>query len=336
MNRAALTMYGLVEQNAIGKPLSLLISSPEAAEKIIRQLMAAVKALATGGKDDAHSQSSGTRTTVFPPEESEAHRGNQGHIFFTSLFLTIVAETKGAKGSKPLCVLSIRDITDDRHKSQLLEEEKARSDQLLTNILPRSIATRLSNGDRNIADGYENVSVLFFDLVGFTSMSSKMPPQELVATLNDVFSGFDDIILQNGCEKIKTIGDAIMVASGLPEPRPDHGRALVQTGLDFIEHLKSVNQRRGLSLNCRIGINSGPVVAGVIGKMKFAYDLWSDTVNVASRMESTSLSGRIQVSRSAYELTYKFFDYEERPAVEVKGKGLMQCYLVIGPKQQSQ
>jgi class 3 adenylate cyclase len=160
-----------------------------------------------------------------------------------------------------------------------------------------------------------------------------MPPKDLVETLNHVFSGFDDIIIKNGCEKIKTIGDAIMVASGLPEPRPDHARALVQTGLEFIEHLKSVNAARGLSLNCRIGLNSGPVVAGVIGKIRTAFDIWSDTVNVASRMESTSLSGRIQVSRSTYELTYKFFDYEERSSVEVKGKGQMQCYLVIGPSK---
>jgi class 3 adenylate cyclase len=200
------------------------------------------------------------------------------------------------------------------------------------NILPRSVANRLSAGESVIADYFDNVTILFLDLSGFTAMSSTMTPQEVVTTLNSIFTGFDDIVVHYGAEKIKTIGDCIMIATGLPEKRPDHARVMLQIALELVQHVHRVNAQLGSSINFRIGLNSGPVVAGVIGKVKYCYDCWSDSVNIASRMESTAPLGCIQVSRATYEQTYAYFEFEERGMIPVKGKGEMLAYICKGPK----
>ena len=177
-----------------------------------------------------------------------------------------------------------------------LAKEHERSEGLLHNILPRSIARRLKRERAAIADGFAQVSVLFADIVGFTELSARMPPSELVALLNKLFSELDDLAERRGLEKIKTIGDAYMVASGLPEPRADHAEALVLFALDMLEVADRWGREAGHPLALRVGVHAGPVVAGVIGKRKFIYDLWGDTVNIASRMESHGAPGRIQVT----------------------------------------
>ncbi|KUJ77015.1 hypothetical protein AVO45_11090 [Ruegeria marisrubri] len=209
-----------------------------------------------------------------------------------------------------------------------LEREYERSERLLLNILPEPIATRLKDRPHLIADEYPSVSVLFADIVDFTRTSEALSPPELVRALNRAFTRFDELVEKHGCEKIKTIGDAYMVVSGLPEPREDHADAMVALALDMIDAAEEINASSDFPFTMRIGINSGPVVAGVIGERKFAYDLWGDTVNVASRMESHSKPGVIQISEATRAQLGKPVRVDPLGDMEIKGKGLMRTYAV--------
>jgi class 3 adenylate cyclase len=217
-----------------------------------------------------------------------------------------------------------------RQRTRELTEEKQTSERLLLNVLPGPIAERLKTGENLIVDRFDAVSVLFADIVGFTALSSRTSPEALVTMLNELFSMFDRLAEQHGLEKIKTIGDAYMVVAGIPHPVADHAAAIADMALDMIAFVEAYSRRLGLELTIRVGIHTGPVVAGVIGTKKFIYDLWGDTVNTASRMESHGVPGRIQVSEATYQLLAGRFALEPRPLIEVKGKGAMQTYLVIG------
>lgn len=206
-----------------------------------------------------------------------------------------------------------------------LEKEQARSEALLRNILPGSIADRLKEGPRVIAERFENVSILFADLVGFTPLSRTMPPEEIVGMLNQVFTGFDRKAQELGLEKIKTIGDAYMLASGVPDPRPDNAAACLEMAAAMLEHMKEV-RRAWPGLELRIGVHSGPVVAGVIGESKFSYDIWGETVNLASRMESHGVPGRIHASDDFVAALGGSGNFEERGVVEVKGHGPVRTW----------
>lgn len=211
-----------------------------------------------------------------------------------------------------------------------LQSEQERSERLLLNILPESIAIRLKEEHQTIAESFAEVSVLFADIVGFTEISSKVSPPELVKLLNEIFSAFDHLAEEHGLEKIKTIGDAYMVVAGLPVHREDHAAAIANMALDMQQALVKFNSQTSQNFRIRIGIATGPVVAGVIGIKKFIYDLWGDTVNMASRMESQGIAGRIQVTRATYECLKKEYFFEERGIVQVKGKGEMPTYFLVG------
>jgi adenylate cyclase len=209
-----------------------------------------------------------------------------------------------------------------------VEQEKA--ENLLLNILPRSIADRLKAQDRPIADQFESASILFADVVDFTPWSERLAPSEVVGYLDHLFTHFDALAERYGLEKIKTIGDCYMVAAGVPTPRPDHARVLALMALDMLEAMRSNDELGHLGLELRAGINSGPVVAGVIGRKRFLYDLWGDVVNTASRMESYGAPGRIQITRPTYELLADEFDCEPRGTITVKGKGEVEAWYLIG------
>ena len=213
-----------------------------------------------------------------------------------------------------------------------LEAERARSEQLLLNILPPTIAERLKAGTATIADDYAQASVMFVDLVGFTPLSEELSASDAVAWLNELYSTFDALVQEVGVEKIRTIGDGYMVAAGVPEPRDDHAHALVRLGLDIQEHVRALDPVAGRQVEARIGINSGPMVGGVIGTHKFQFDVWGDAVNVAARMESHGVPGRVQVSETTHELIRDDFECEPRGPIEVKGKGVMHPWLVVGPR----
>jgi guanylate cyclase len=209
-----------------------------------------------------------------------------------------------------------------------LAEEHARSEQLLLNILPAAISARLKETDEPIADGFTEVTVLFADLVGFTDLSQRLSPEEVVRMLNGIFTAFDDLAVEIGVEKIKTLGDGYMVAAGLPERRPDHAETIARMALGMRAALRRVNAASGYALRIRIGIHTGPVVAGVIGKRKFTYDLWGDTVNTASRMESSGVADEIQVTRAVRDRLADRFELEPRGTITVKGKGEMETFLL--------
>jgi class 3 adenylate cyclase len=216
--------------------------------------------------------------------------------------------------------------------NQLAEEQK-KSENLLLNILPETVVHRLKEQPTTIAEAFGEVTVLFADIVGFTQLSTQVSPQELVALLNRIFSAFDELAEKHGLEKIKTIGDAYMIVGGLPVPRKDHAEAIIEMALDMQQAISQFNLETGFDCNIRIGINTGSVVAGVIGIKKFIYDLWGDTVNIASRMESHGIPGKIQITQSTYEqVKDKIKDkytLESRGLIEIKGKGEMHTYLVI-------
>jgi guanylate cyclase len=213
-----------------------------------------------------------------------------------------------------------------------LRGEHERAENLLLNILPGSIAERLKARPETIADGFREVSVLFADVVEFTPRADKLAAAEVVGLLDRLFSSFDELAERYDLEKIKTIGDAYMVAAGVPDPRPDHARVLALLALDMVEAVAPGGAVGDLGLELRIGLNSGPVVAGVIGRKRFLYDLWGDAVNTASRMESAGTPGRIQVTRATYELLRDEFTFEPRGTVAVKGKGDMETWYLVAPR----
>ena len=209
-----------------------------------------------------------------------------------------------------------------------LEQNKA--EDLLLNILPRSIADKLKADTATIADQIEAASILFADVVDFTPLSERLQPAEVVGMLDRLFTYFDLLAERHGLEKIKTIGDCYMVAAGVPTPRLDHARAMALMALDMREAMRSKDGVGQLGLELRIGINSGPVVAGVIGRKRFLYDLWGDAVNMASRMESQGTRGQIQVTRETYELLKDEFELEPRGMVAIKGKGDVETWYLVG------
>ncbi|HWB88555.1 MAG TPA: adenylate/guanylate cyclase domain-containing protein [Acidimicrobiia bacterium] len=211
-----------------------------------------------------------------------------------------------------------------------LRVEQAKSEGLLLNILPRSIADRLKASTQPIADQMSSASILFADVVDFTPLAERLPPDEVVGILDHLFSHFDGLVERYGLEKIKTIGDSYMAAAGVPTPRPDHARALALMALDMLETMHDNDHIGHLGLELRVGINSGPVVAGIIGRKRFSYDLWGDAVNTASRMESQGTPGRIQITRATYELLGDDFICELRGSIPVKGKGDVETWYLTG------
>jgi adenylate cyclase len=218
----------------------------------------------------------------------------------------------------------------EREMIEALRLEKERSENLLLNILPHAIVTRLNGGETIIADQLSDVTILFSDLVGFTKLSSRLSAGDLVGLLNGLFSEFDRLALDLGVEKIKTVGDAYMVAGGLPEPRADHAHAVADMALAMIGTVERMNRDLPTPLQMRIGIHSGEVVAGVIGTHKFVYDIWGDSVNIASRMESHSLPNRIQISAATHRHLHESFQLEPHGSVVIKGKGPMETYFLLG------
>ena len=221
------------------------------------------------------------------------------------------------------------DITERKETEAALQREKQKAENLLLNILPAPIAEKLKHEPGVIAEGYDTVTILFADLVKFTELANRTHPQRLVLMLNQIFSEFDRLTIENGLEKIKTIGDAYMVVGGLPEPNPNHAGAIAELALAMQATMNHFNHQYLTDLELRIGMNTGSVVAGVIGMNKFIYDLWGDAVNTASRMESHGLAGKIQVSQTTYELLKHEYLFEERGQIEVKGKGSMKTYWLL-------
>jgi len=215
-------------------------------------------------------------------------------------------------------------------EKELVEREREKSERLLLNILPSAIAGRLKGGEKSIANGHEIVSVMFADLCGFTALSRKTTPADLVSMLNGIFTAFDHIVEERGVEKIKTIGDCYMLVGGIPLHRGDHAAAVAECALEMLDALADLNRANGTDLQMRVGIHTGPVVAGVIGKIKFTYDLWGDTVNVASRMESSGQPGRIHLSEQTAEQLQGRFLLEDRGFVECKGLGAVKTFFLNG------
>jgi adenylate cyclase len=227
------------------------------------------------------------------------------------------------------CFLMLRYFVGERERAlQALDREHERSERLLLNVLPPSIATRLKASDEVIADAFPDVTVLFADIVNFTPLSERVTPEDLVRLLDDLFSDFDELAERHGLEKIKTIGDAYMVAGGLPVERPDHTQAIAEMAFEMNKAVARRGETLGNGFALRIGIDSGPVVAGVIGRKKFIYDLWGDTVNTASRMESHGLPGRIHVTARVRERLSDAYEFEPRGEIDIKGKGRMSTYFL--------
>lgn len=253
--------------------------------------------------------------------------------FWTATSVAATALTTGLIA----CAFLERDMRlrfrDERviiEQGRTIAHERERSDALLLNVLPGKIAERLKTSPGVIADRLDDVTIMFADVVGFTPLSAAMQPEEVVSLLNEVFSTFDRLAGELGVEKIKTIGDAYMAVGGLPEPREDHAEAIADLALGMQSAMKDIAAGAGHLVDLRIGISSGPAVAGVIGLHKFAYDLWGDTVNVAARMESHGVPGSIQVSEATYGRLRDRYELVERGEVELKGRGTVKTWFLVG------
>jgi adenylate cyclase len=225
-----------------------------------------------------------------------------------------------------------QEIQERQKIEEALRAEQEKSERLLLNILPSAIAQQLKQNQGALAERFDEATVLFADLVSFTPLAAHVSPLELVSFLNQIFSEFDQLAYKYGLEKIKTIGDAYMVAGGLPVPRPDHAEAIAEMALDMLSAIIRFQFQSDQPFQIRIGIHTGPVVAGVIGVAKFSYDLWGDTVNTAARMESHGIAGAIQVTAQTYERLSSQYLFEERGLIPIKGKGEMRTYLLVGRK----
>jgi adenylate cyclase len=223
-------------------------------------------------------------------------------------------------------ILRVGNAVYAKHLHDQLQAEREKSEQLLLNILPKPIAERMKTGETNIADSHADATVLLADLVGFSSLSAHIDPPQIVHLLNEVFSAFDILVEKHGLEKIKTIGDAYMVAGGISFPRPDHAEAIAELAINLREEIERLNHQYDTSIRLRIGISTGPVVAGVIGRKNFAYDLWGETVNLACRLESTGEAGKIQIAESTYERLKHKYPFEKKHRVDAKGNGDLSAY----------
>ena len=219
-------------------------------------------------------------------------------------------------------------VEDLRQKNVVIENKNRENEELLLNVLPAPIANRLRGGEEGIADGFAEVTVAFADLVGFTALTSDMPPHDVVTFLNGLFTRFDVAANDLGIEKIKTVGDAYMAVCGLPVPVANHAERMVRMAIRMVHITREHAMEHNVSMKLRVGVNSGPVVAGVIGKSKYIYDLWGDTVNLASRMESGGIPDSVQVTRPVYEQLKDQFVFEPRGAIEVKGKGKVEAWVL--------
>lgn len=248
-------------------------------------------------------------------------------LWFTSMMLAL-----NVVGAASVAFMLLATFAHQRNEAlTALRSEQEKSEALLVNILPRPIAERLKDATQTIADHFDAASILFADVVDFTPLSDHLPPTEVVGILDELFSRFDALVERHGLEKVKTIGDCYMASSGVPDPSPDHARraALLALAMRDVVATSAVAGRSGLEL--RIGINSGPVVAGVIGTKRFLYDLWGDAVNVASRMESHGTPGEIQITRATYDLLKDEFECRRRGTIPVKGKGEVETWYLLGP-----
>ncbi|HEY9763370.1 MAG TPA: adenylate/guanylate cyclase domain-containing protein [Trichocoleus sp.] len=254
-----------------------------------------------------------------------------GLMLLALMGITLVM-TRLRQTSKELELRVVQRTSQLSQANQQLAEEQNKAERLLLNILPQPIADRLKEGQSSIADGFAEATVLFADLVNFTQLSQEINPPHLISFLNEIFCRFDRLTEKHGLEKIKTIGDAYMVAGGIPVPRADHTEAIAEMALDMRAEILKFSVAHQHKFDIRIGINSGPVIAGVIGAKKFIYDLWGDTVNVASRMESHGLAGEIQVTEATYQQLKHLYTFQSRGAIQIKGKGKMKTYLLIGRK----
>lgn len=284
----------------------------------------------------------------FPLSLWGALRFGQAGAAMATVIVTNLATWSVAQGASPflangstghaiqslqayICVFALTALTLAAIMAERQEAQK-QTDTLLLKILPSPIADRLKLGQETIADSFAEVTVLFADIVNFTQLSATIPPQELVALLNEIFSEFDRLAEKHGLEKIKTIGDAYMVVGGLPFPREDHAVAVAEMALDMLKEIANFRSHHHQPFTMRIGFHTGPVVAGVIGTKKFIYDLWGDTVNVASRMESHGLPGHIQVTETTYQVLRHQYLFKKRGQVEIKGRGQMATYLLTDRK----
>jgi guanylate cyclase len=249
-------------------------------------------------------------------------------IWFTSTMLAL-----NVIGAGSVAFTLLASFADQRNTAlAALRVEQEKSELLLMNILPRSIAERLKAASQTIADHFDSASIVFADVVDFTPLSQGLPPAEIVGLLDRLFSHFDTLVERHGLEKIKTIGDCYMAAAGVPDPSPDHAGRTALLALDMREAVAASAVGDGFGLELRIGINSGPVIAGVIGHKRFLYDLWGDAVNTASRMEEHGTPGEIQITRATYELLKDEFVCTRRGTIEVKGKGQMETWYLVGPR----
>ena len=280
-------------------------------------------------------------------QEAQAGLTKLRTLEYSLLSLTlIILLMEGILVFRP-AVARIRQVVHDlaialkqtQETAEKLAVEQVKSERLLLNILPAPIAARLKQSQEQlvqpgapIADGFSDVTVLFADIVGFTELSSRVAPETMVGLLNQIFSRFDQLAEEHGLEKIKTIGDAYMVVGGLPKPRADHAIAIAAMALDMQQAINQFNQTAQQAFEIRIGINTGPVVAGVIGIKKFIYDLWGDTVNIASRMESHGVAGGIQVTTATYDCLKQDYYFEPRGAIAIKGRGPMETHWLKGKR----
>ncbi|MGK7929580.1 MAG: adenylate/guanylate cyclase domain-containing protein [Spirulina sp.] len=284
-----------------------------------------------------------TVSNLFPSEQADLHLHRIQEVLETLQTMTVEYHlplednmrwfsANVSPLSEDTVIWVAREITASKEVESALRQQKARSEQLLLNILPEPIAQRLQEEESTIADKFDEVTVLFADLVNFTALSTQLSSIELVEILNVIFSDFDYLAQRHGLEKIKTIGDAYMAVAGLPYPKSDGVEAAATMALDLLDTIKEFNEGTGQNFALRVGLHTGPVVAGVIGVSKFIYDLWGDTVNIASRMESQGLPDRIQVTQAVYDILHESYLLEERGKIAVKGKGDMTTYWLRGKK----
>nr|CAG4712123.1 unnamed protein product [Naegleria fowleri] len=305
-------MFGYRPSEVVGTKISALFSKKQVIEKIEATIERMKKATSNFGE-------------TF--EKLKARRKNGKSFPVRANFCVSVIDGDNEKTKKLIISCFLKDITNELKHAILIDQEKAKSEALLLNILPLPVANRLKAGEKNIYENIKDVTCLFSDIVGFTSMSSKLEPHQVVEMLNIIVNQFDLLCERLALEKIKTIGDAYFLAGGLHNKETDHPEKVLLFACGQFSILYNYNVKRNANLNIRVGIHTGSVTAGVLGSSKFSYDLWGDTVNTASRMESTGIGGRIQISRQTYERVYDLYEFEPRE-VEVKGKGLQTTYLL--------